>query len=89
MRSYQITFFPHASDEFLALDRSIAQRILDKLKWLSDNLDFLSPEPLGGDLKGLYKLRVGSYRVFYSIDHEKREIAIHLVGHRRDIYKES
>ncbi|MBC7344612.1 MAG: type II toxin-antitoxin system RelE/ParE family toxin, partial [Clostridia bacterium] len=63
------------------------QRILAKLKWLADNFADLAPEPLGGELKGLFKLRVGSYRVLYSFDREKRVIYVHLIGHRRDIYK--
>ena len=40
-------------------------------------------------LKGLFKLRVGSYRVFYSFDREERIITVHLIGHRREIYKPS
>lgn len=40
-------------------------------------------------LKGLFKLRVGSYRVFYSFDREERIITVHLMGHRREIYKPS
>ena len=44
--------------------------------------------PLRGELKGLFKLRVGSYRVFYSFDREKRTIYVYLIGHRQEIYKQ-
>ncbi|MBU2552800.1 MAG: type II toxin-antitoxin system RelE/ParE family toxin, partial [Proteobacteria bacterium] len=40
-----------------------------------------------GELKGLFKLRIGSYRAVYSIDYDKRLIVIHLIDHRKDIYR--
>lgn len=87
MTAYQVEFLPEASKELAALDKPVAQRVLKKLKWLAENFEALTPEPLGGELKGLFKLRVGSYGVFYSFDREKRILTVHLVGHRRDIYK--
>lgn len=87
MRGYQVEFLPEASDELASLDKAVAQRVLKKLKWLAENFEDLTPEPLHSNLKGLFKLRVGSYRVFYSFDRKRRIIIVHLMGHRRDIYK--
>ena len=87
MKNYRIRFLPEAAEELASLDKQVAQRILKKLRWLAENLGNLTPEPLGGELKGLFKLRVGSYRVFYSFDRERKVIYIHLLGHRREIYK--
>jgi len=78
---------PQTSDDLRRLDKSVAQRILHKLKWLSHNFNDLTPEKLAGELKGLYRLRVGSYRVIYAADQEQHQLVIHLIGHRRDIYK--
>ena len=89
MRAYRVEFLPQASDELAALDKAVAQRVLKKLKWLAENFADLTPESLGGQLKGLFKLRIGSYRVFYSFDREKRIITVHLIGHRKEIYKPS
>jgi mRNA interferase RelE/StbE len=66
VKSYQVRFLPEAAEELASLDKSIAERILKKLKWLAENFTNLTPEPLSGGLKGLFKLRVGSYRVLYS-----------------------
>ncbi len=33
--SYQVEFLPEASDELAALDKTVGQRILKKLKWLA------------------------------------------------------
>ena len=62
----RVEFLPEASGEFSSLDKAVAQRILKKLKWLAENFEDLTPEPLSGELKGLFKLCVGSCRVFYS-----------------------
>jgi mRNA interferase RelE/StbE len=43
--------------------------------------------PLTGELKGLFKLRVGDYRIAYSIEEKKKLLTIHLIGHRREIYR--
>lgn len=87
MRDCRVEFLPAAADELAGLDKTAAQRILWKLKWLAEHSESLTPEPLGGDLKGLFKLRVGSYRVIYSFDPQEQTIIVHLVGHRSEIYK--
>lgn len=84
---YQTVVLPRALDDLSKLDRAVAQRIVDRLSWLSDNLDDISPMPLRSTLAGFYKLRVGDWRVIYEIDHAKKKVFVHRVGHRRDIYK--
>lgn len=86
---YQVKFLPEASDELAALDKPIGQRVLAKIKWLAENFEDITPKPLSGKLKGLFKLRIGSYRVIYSFNHQRQIITVHLVGHRKDIYKTS
>jgi len=34
-----------------------------------------------------YRLRVGQYRILYSIDDEEKIVEIVSVGHRRDVYR--
>jgi len=84
---YEVEFMPEATNELERLDRILTERIFKKIKWLSDNFKQIAPKPLTGELKGLFKLRIGNYRAIYSIDYEKRLIVIHLIGHRKDIYK--
>jgi len=67
------------------LDRQIARRILRKLEWFSKNFERAVPEPLGGEFKGVYKLRVGDWHVIYTIEGET--IIVQSIGHRREIYK--
>lgn len=73
--------------KFIAkLDKSSQERIAFGLKGL------LSIPPKG-DIKtlkgytGLYRLRIGGYRIIFSIDHDERLIYIQAIGSRGDIYK--
>ncbi len=84
--SYNIEFKPDATVGLEALTSTIQERILRKIRWLSENFEEVAPQALTADLSGLFKLRVGDYRVIYSFDTEAQLITIHNVGHRRDIY---
>ena len=85
--SYGVEFRQEAVDGLHHLDKAVAQRILRRLRWLSDNFDTVTPEALTAELKGLFKLRVGSYRVIYEVKRSERLLTIHFVGHRKDIYR--
>jgi len=65
------------------LDKSIAKRILKKINWLFNNFERIVPEPLAGEFKGAFKLRIGDWRVIYTVDEEV--LIIQFVGHRKDI----
>lgn len=84
---YQIVILPKALRSLQSLEKATAKRILDKLSWLSENFDNIVPLPLKGALSGTYKLRVGDWRVVYSFEVDEHIISVHLIGHRRDIYK--
>jgi len=83
---YQVEFRPRAAQDFDNLDQFVADRVLKKLRWLAENFDSVKPEPLTGAFSGLFKLRVGDYRVIYQADREKKVLTVQLVGHRREIY---
>ncbi len=84
---YQLNFSEKGGSSFAALDKKIAQSIFRKLKRLVQNADQIMHLPLEGNLTGLYKLKVGDWRVLYEINHEERIITVHKAGHRRDIYR--
>ena len=84
---YRLDFSPQGRTALSSLDKTIAQRVLVKLKWLLQNMDNLSPTPLKGNLSGLYKLKTGDWRVIYEVNHEKKVVTVHKVGHRSDVYK--
>ncbi len=87
--SYRVEILPTALKSLKQLNRQIIHRILDKISWLAENFNSVNHIPLRGEFSDLYKLRIGDYRVIYSFDREKSIITVHLIGHRKDIYKES
>jgi mRNA interferase RelE/StbE len=84
---YHLEWMPEARDDLGGLDKPIAQRILNKLRWLAENFDVITPEPLTGEWRGLFKLRIGSYRAFYTVNRTERRLTVHLIKHRREVYK--
>ena len=84
---YSIRLLRDANQDLTRLDKPVAKRIVRKLRWLADNLNDLSPEPLKGGFSGLYKLRQGDYRIIYEILRSEEIIVVHLIGHRREVYK--
>lgn len=84
---FRVNILKEAQREFQQLDKSVARRISQRVIWLAENLDKIKPEVLSGELSGLYKFRVGAYRLIYEILPNEQLIIIHAVGHRREIYK--
>lgn len=67
------------------LDRSSAARVLNKIRWFAEKFPAVKPVPLTGKLKGLFKLRVGNWRVLYTLEEDK--LVVHAVRHRRKVYR--
>ena len=60
--------------------------------WINKNLEgctnpFTHGKPLVGDKSGLWRYRVGDYRLICEVQQEKVVILVVEIGHRRDIYK--
>jgi len=43
-------------------------------------------KPLSGKYRGLFRFRVGDYRVIFRIEHAQRLVIVLVIGHRRDVY---
>ena len=84
---YQIRILDAAARELGRLDKQIGRRLVNRIHWLAENLDAIQPTALRGDLAGLYRFRVGDYRIIYEILYDERTIVVHLVGHRREVYR--
>ncbi len=84
---HKVDFTPQAEEALSRLDKNIAQRTANKIEWLSQNLKNIIPEPLTGKFKGKYKLRVGDWRIIYSVNHSHMIITIYEIEHRSKVYK--
>jgi mRNA interferase RelE/StbE len=86
--NYKLDFSDEGKISFSSFDKAVAQRILNKLKWFTQHIEDVSPLPLKWKYEGLFKLRIGDWRVIYDINHDQKVITVHKVGHRREIYKQ-
>lgn len=84
---YNLEIMPKAEADFVRLDATIEQRILDKLRHLCENCDTHRHEALQGPHRGKFRLRVaGAYRVIYTFNRQTRTVVVHDVGHRSSVY---
>jgi mRNA interferase RelE/StbE len=86
MAWYQVSYQPQIVDDLAAVDPGMAQRIVDKTKWLASNADNLRHEAFEGSLPALHKYAVGDWRIVYSIDRGEHVVTIHLIGQRQQLY---
>jgi len=83
--TYQITIKRTAAKALADLQADERQRITQALFALADN-----PRPAGvKKLKGRegWRIRIGQYRVLYTIDDDRLIVLVVNVGHRREIYR--
>ncbi len=85
--NYRVTWEQDTADAMDNFNAATVRRILVRINWLAKNLDNIKLQALSGTLKGYFKLRVGNYRVIYTLNREEREIVIEYLGHRSNIYK--
>ncbi|WP_204106352.1 MULTISPECIES: type II toxin-antitoxin system RelE/ParE family toxin [Spirulina sp. CCY15215] len=84
--SYSVELTDNAVQDREKLSQVIAERIDRKINWLAENFKQITPQALTANLAGLFKLRMGDYRVIYSFNAELKLITVHKIGHRREIY---
>ena len=87
MADWSIEFTPRAEKALKQLDRSVRKRVLGKLREIQgadDPRDFL--KSMTGPLTGMFRLRVGDYRVIVDIQDERCVILALDVGHRSVVY---
>jgi mRNA interferase RelE/StbE len=83
---YSIAFARSARRELEALDPSIIRRILPKIESLATTPRPHGARKLTGE-KHLWRIRIGDYRVIYSVLDMERRIDITAVRHRREAYE--
>ena len=86
MAEYSVVFARSARRDLEQLQTVMARRVFSRIEALASD-----PRPPGCvKLQGaadLWRLRVGDYRVIYSIDDGARLVDISAVRHRRDAYQ--
>ena len=78
----------YAEKQLRKLDKPIQKRLLD---WLEDRIEGCKNprhfgEPLRGEMAGLWRYRIGDYRIICEIQDQQLVVLALAVGHRREIY---
>ena len=84
---YRVAYVPAVLNDLRTVDRSLAQRLLDKTKWLASNAANLRHESLHPDLPDLVQYAVANWRILYTIDREEHIVAIHRITTRQELYR--
>ena len=80
-----VLIFGEKAIEFLEkLELKTKERILNKIL-LTKEQPFRYFERL--TKRNEYRLRVGNYRIIADIDEKSKKITVHIIGHRKNIYK--
>jgi mRNA interferase RelE/StbE len=96
MKKYNLEFYKKASKDILSLDKSTRNFILDELESFINNFDenyekelmkLTKIKALQGEFKGLYRLKLRTYRVIYEKIGTKLVILVLRVSHRKDVYR--
>ena len=86
MNGYTITFARSARKELEGLPAREVNRIFPRIEALAQQ-----PRPEGCSkltgASGLWRIRIGVYRVIYTIDDDAQIVDIVAVRHRRDAYR--
>ncbi len=85
MADYSITFARSARKELEDLPNSLIKRIFTKIESLADEPRPNRCRKLQG-FKNLWRIKIGDYRVIYSIDDSSETIDIVAIRHRREAY---
>jgi mRNA interferase RelE/StbE len=84
--NYQITFSRSARKELQKLEDTLLHKIFLKIENLTTN-----SKPVGcrklQSYEDLWRIRIGDYRVLYSINETEKKIDIIAVRHRKEAYK--
>lgn len=83
--AYSIRYKNSVYKDLRKLPDSVAAKALDAIE------DILSKSPysgiaLKGEYQGLYRYRVGDYRIVYCINNDQQEVLILRIKHRKDVY---
>jgi len=85
---FEVKLSREASDFYAAADRPLARKLarcfafLEQSPRQSNNIRRLT-----GQKAGLWRFRVGDWRVVYRIDDQAKQVYVLIIAHRREVYE--
>jgi mRNA interferase RelE/StbE len=84
--SYRVTLLPGARRDLAGLPRHAQVRVAAKIDDLAADPRPPGVKKLSGEAD-LYRVRVGDYRIIYTIDDDSQSVQVVAVGDRKEIYR--
>ncbi len=86
MNEYAVTLAESARKELRSLPSRVIERMQPKLRELAANPRPSGCKKLQGYKQG-WRIRVGDYRIVYTVDDSERRVDIARIAHRKDVYE--
>ncbi len=83
---YRIEYAVGVARDLKNLSRPVKLRALEVVERVLA-ADPRSGRPLTGPYKGLWKYRLGDYRIIYSIEQARLTVFVLRIRHRKDVYQ--
>lgn len=84
---WKIEMTGEAEKELARIDKPAAKRIVRYLRERVSVDPRSSGKSLRGDLSGLWRYRIGDYRVICELYDKKVSVLVIRIGHRKDVYR--
>ena len=86
MALYAVSFRRSAEKDLRRLDAAVQRRVLQAVEELA-----VDPRPAGcRKMQGgedAFRIRVGDYRIIYTVDDGIKVVAVERIRHRREVYR--
>ena len=82
---YTVELENRARRDLLSLQKDVQGRVVDALESLQKE-----PRPPGAKrlvAKAGYRIRIGAYRVLYTVEERPPRVLVYRIGHRREVYR--
>ena len=87
--SFRLLYEKRFSDDLRKLQTQDKALVRKKLEWLKDNVIEAKHTRLKGqEFKGVYRLRITNWRVFYRLDFKQKTIYVLSIKDRKEAYKQ-
>jgi mRNA interferase RelE/StbE len=86
LEPWTVEYHREIEKEIRQLPKPYIRRVLEKIESLAEN-----PRPHGSEkLAGqeIWRVRVGPYRILYTIDDTRRLIRTYRISYRREVYRD-
>jgi len=84
---YQIIVLPQAQRQLLQIRRPIQNQIRSAIRSLASDPTPPDSIPMTGKGQGLYRLRIGGYRIIYRVHEDRLVVVVIRVGPRGNVYR--